>query len=53
MHRGMANDSGDMANTDDSMANTEGDMANTYKYRDADKRRAYMRGYISKSSPLF
>jgi hypothetical protein len=39
-----------MANTQDVVANTASGMANvtpgTYKYRDAEKRRAYMREYM-------
>jgi hypothetical protein len=38
-----------MANTDTDMANEPVNMANgTYKYRNAEKRRAYMRGYMKK-----
>lgn len=37
----------DMANnTAESMANTSPDMANTYQYRNAEKRREYMRNYM-------
>ena len=43
---GMANNPTDVAN---SMANRGGDMANkaTYRYRDADRRREYMRRYMA------
>ena len=48
----MANKQPVVANEPDivanSMANTESDMANTYKYRDAEKRRIYMREYMRK-----
>jgi hypothetical protein len=38
-----------MANTVSVMANKTTDMANgTYRYRDAEKRRAYMREYMRK-----
>ena len=48
----MANKQPVVANEPDivanSMANTESDMANTYKYRDAEKRRIYMKEYMRK-----
>lgn len=39
----MANIPGDVANSDENMANS---VANTYRYRDPEKRRAYMREYM-------
>jgi hypothetical protein len=42
----VANTKPDVANT---MANTDADMANTtYRYRDVEKRRAYMAAYMRK-----
>ena len=46
--KGMANAVNNVANKPADMANNPEHVANTYKYRDADKRRAYMREYMRK-----
>jgi hypothetical protein len=52
MANSMANTPKDMANREigvaNSMANDSQGMANTYKYRDSEKRREYMKGYMRK-----
>lgn len=42
----VANGDENMANAAPDMANRENGVANTYRYRDVEKRRAYMREYM-------
>ena len=50
--KNMANKSSDVANTPKTVANTVLDVANkdgeTYRYRDQDKRKLYMKEYMRK-----
>ena len=48
MANDMANKRGNVANTENDVANKEPGMANTYRYRDAESRRAYMREYMKR-----